>query len=486
MAVFTAVNSIWMTVYPTLSYAETVVLTPAEKAKIKASMNTGQWDGALMIKQFALPTLNTDDEPIGLNVDTGEYEQDDAHYTDSTKKHLKNEVYLQQLFPNYNKADLDEYVSNTANYVVDPEFVQDELAVIQDDIDFYAGQDCESLDEQEEITKCERSQLLSALDGMKNNDGKSLFGGANDSILQDTSDLLDGTHPYFSDLYNEECKEIVREGEAGDAIVPVERRTCMVHSTPPKASCKAERFMETEYVATKTVMSYTSEGDYKVLRSSMTDVTPCEGEVNCLLVDIKPGTKYHYRPLSHNVEGSHPNMWGQYGAEIKFAPGINIVSAQLVTLNSQMSLYPLDPNNQGHVATEITTSQGYIYHDNPCFTLVEAIPYDYPREIPEHNVCERRIVKKWELNEILPDSPLDLDIEVFKLTSDGVLNIFSNVYDNITVYKIFTPELPGDYTGGLVNILTLFITFQYSRNSSPLIDVCICIERLLKFKRMHK
>lgn len=35
------------------------------------------------------------------------------------------------------------------------------------------------------------------------------------------------------------------------------------------------------------------------------------------------------------------------------------------------------------------------------------------------------------------------------------MDIFpTNLIDNITVYKTFTPELPGDYTGGLVNILT--------------------------------
>lgn len=35
------------------------------------------------------------------------------------------------------------------------------------------------------------------------------------------------------------------------------------------------------------------------------------------------------------------------------------------------------------------------------------------------------------------------------------MDIFpTNLIDNITVYKTFTPELPGDYTGGLVNIIT--------------------------------
>lgn len=35
------------------------------------------------------------------------------------------------------------------------------------------------------------------------------------------------------------------------------------------------------------------------------------------------------------------------------------------------------------------------------------------------------------------------------------MDIFpTNLIDNITVYKTFTPNLPGDYTGGLVNILT--------------------------------
>ncbi|WP_258541179.1 TonB-dependent receptor [Parvicella tangerina] len=35
------------------------------------------------------------------------------------------------------------------------------------------------------------------------------------------------------------------------------------------------------------------------------------------------------------------------------------------------------------------------------------------------------------------------------------MDIFpTNLIDNITVYKTFTPELPGDYTGGLVNIVT--------------------------------
>ncbi len=35
------------------------------------------------------------------------------------------------------------------------------------------------------------------------------------------------------------------------------------------------------------------------------------------------------------------------------------------------------------------------------------------------------------------------------------MDIFpTNLIDNITVYKTFTPELPGDYTGGLINILT--------------------------------
>jgi hypothetical protein len=106
LTVFLLINSVWMTFYPTMALAQYQIVNgklvlPDNSAKMKVLTNEGNWDGALFIKKFEIPELKKDDVPPGYDSASGTYSRSSQNFTDSTETRLKNEVYLQQLFPGY-------------------------------------------------------------------------------------------------------------------------------------------------------------------------------------------------------------------------------------------------------------------------------------------------------------------------------------------------------------------------------------------------
>ncbi|MBB6543110.1 conjugal transfer protein TraN [Thalassotalea piscium] len=425
MSAFIAVNSVITSFYPSLGYAaQAPALTKAEKAHV---MNKGQWDGALMIKQFKMPELKKDDAPVGLDPVTGEYKTDDSHYTDATKQHLKNEVYLQQLFPEYSQSELNTYLNDVNKYITAPELIQDDLTLVKDDIAFYKNIDCETLTDDEENKKCKRSQLSSALDDMKDNAGKALFGGKSDSILQVSSDMLDGTHPYYQSLYQDECKEVVKKGADGGTIVPSETRICVVQMPPQKASCKAERFMESQFVETKTLMRYSSQAEYTVLRKEFTDVYPCPNDNNCIMIDMKPTTNWNNSAIA-----ASEFSWASYGAELKFAPGIKIKSAKLVELKTDMPNDSSGSAYEGHISTMLATDVGMVYQDPVCMF---AGNYDWQARYwdnmrPHYKCLQMGSMEFWRSNTIEESAPIDLNANLIELNPDNTINFYGAIIDS--------------------------------------------------------
>ena len=378
LSFFLCINSIWVSFYPTLVNASTYeivdgkLVLPDNKTSVDAKLNEGNWDGALLIKQFQLPELKEDDAPPGLDSTTGNYSSDSSNFTDATQKHLKNEVYLQQLFPGYSSDALNTYLSDIGVYQTDPNLIQDDLVTLQDLVTKYSGVDCSTVS-QEEQDDCKKSQVVSALDEMKNNAGKTMFAGANDTIIQSTADFIDGNHPYFDELYNEECKEVTTDSGDGDAIGLTETRVC-TSTEAQLATCKVERYMETEFVDTKVILEYTPKGKYEILRNSYApdnfDIQPCEGAEDTCLEITTLETSYFYQTKFFDTQKFRAD-----GFEIKFEEGIKVTGGEVVAARGyirvqdktvNLTTYPdLTENIVGLVGQKIHTLGGKFFDSDP-------------------------------------------------------------------------------------------------------------------------
>ncbi|MFT2092846.1 hypothetical protein [Paraglaciecola sp. 2405UD69-4] len=117
LSIFLLINSIWMSFYPTLVNAKYQIIdgklvTTDKSAEIKTTLNEANWDGALLVEQFSIANVNTSDTPPASD--------DDANFTDSTRKQLANEVYLKQLLPDYNEAEFTSYLNSLDTYSTNP------------------------------------------------------------------------------------------------------------------------------------------------------------------------------------------------------------------------------------------------------------------------------------------------------------------------------------------------------------------------------
>jgi hypothetical protein len=294
------------------------LVLPDNSAKMKETLNKGQWVGAQRVKSTKLAEIEGGDEPDGFDAATGEYDAaDTSQYTDTTEKHLKNKVYMQQMFSGYNEADVENYTNSLSGYVDDPSKINDDVVVLKDDFDNVAeGEftDCKDYTG-EDFRKCTMYQATQLISGGENNEGKSRFGGETDQIILSSASLIDSTHPLYAQLMSGDCKEITKKEDDGEAKGLTGKRICLKQSVPAQA-CEATRFVETELVETKSLLSYTPATKTRIIsnsRESKIKVKACdvggvqlgseEGEfvgAGCLEVTIEDLGKLFF---SENNEG---------------------------------------------------------------------------------------------------------------------------------------------------------------------------------------
>ncbi|MGK2231301.1 MAG: hypothetical protein ACI92O_000459 [Colwellia sp.] len=276
LVVFQVINFVWMAFYPGLLMAASEtpstpseivgtpykivngkLVLPDNTAKRQRVLNQGQSFGAKGINSFSLPTINDEDAPEGFDPVTGEYKADNTEqYTDGTQDHLKNEVYLQQMFSGYDKQTVADYVNSLSGVVNDPTLISDKVAQIKQshaDTDEATYTNCKEL-EGAEYRNCLMYLTTSFIEGSEENEGRDQFAGENDPIMLSSQALIDGEHPFFDELLSGECKELTKITNPDDKFSLTERRVCIRQGEPLDMHCKATRSVVTSPVATKVLI----------------------------------------------------------------------------------------------------------------------------------------------------------------------------------------------------------------------------------------
>ena len=273
---FQVINFVWMAFYPGLLMAASApefapksvkgtsykivngkLVLPDNTLERQRAMNQGQAFGAKSISNFSLPTVNDANVPDGYNPATGEYDGGSTgQYTDDTKKHLKNEVYLQQMFSGYDKDAVTDYVNSLSGVVDDPTLVNDQVAQIKQEhaeVEKDTYTNCKGL-EGGEYRKCLMYLTTSFIEGGALNEGKKHFAKENDPIMLASASLIDGEHPFYDELLSGECKEVTSTTNPEDTYSLTERKVCIRQGEPLDMYCNATRKVVTSPVASKILI----------------------------------------------------------------------------------------------------------------------------------------------------------------------------------------------------------------------------------------
>ena len=244
------INLLGSAFLPTYLMAQTT--TEEDEARIQ-EISKGQWDGALGVKSFTLPGVDTSpitttDPVTGLPVEHS-YKQSDGTYDFSTIK-------MGDMFQGFSQAQHTNFANELNDIRDNPHVVQDGVYQMELDKTTYANVECETLSTTDEQRQCELVRQASLLDEIRANPGEAEFMGANDSILTDFSSIADGTHPYYAELQNEECVETFSSGTEGEQGGVSTRNVCVVAANVPEQVCEAERYIQSTKVGEKTIVKY--------------------------------------------------------------------------------------------------------------------------------------------------------------------------------------------------------------------------------------
>jgi hypothetical protein len=359
LVVFQVINFVWMAFYPGLLMAATesptttsvVTGTPYKIINGKLvlldntdqrqrALNQGQSFGASSINNFTLPTINEEDAPVGYDTVTGEYDADNSEqYTDETQNHLKNEVYLQQMFSGYDKQTVADYVESLSGVVNDPTLISDKVAQIKQshvDTDETTYTNCKNL-EGEDYRNCLMYLTSSFIEAGEENEGRDHFAGENDPIMQASQALIDGEHPFFDELLSGECKELTKITNPEETYSLTETRVCVRQGEPLDMHCKATRNVVTTPVASKVLIEL-KKPEPSVVITALTgmalDFESCDGDgqtfdstvgtkildTNCLLID--------FHSALDTSNGSCPD--GSAGVNLLLEAGIEVETFEVI------------------------------------------------------------------------------------------------------------------------------------------------------------
>ena len=356
---FQIINFVWMAFYPNLLMAQSEpdsivkkvegtpyeivngkLVLPDNTEKRQRALNQGQAFGANRINQFTLPTINDDDVPEGYDADTGKYDSTNtSQYTDETEEHLKNEVYLQQMFSGYDKQTVADYVDSLTGVVNDPTLIVDKVAQLKQehqDTEDNTYTNCKNL-EGEEYRKCLMYLTSSFIEAGAENKGRDHFAGENDPIMLASMALIDGEHPFYDELLSGECKELTKTTTPDDTYSLTERKVCIRQGEPLDMYCKATRNVVTSAVDSKILIELKKPEPSAVisaLEGLKLDFESCNGNgetfpdvvgtkienTNCLLV-----TFHSALDTSNN---SCPN--GSAGFRLQLEPGLEVDTLEVV------------------------------------------------------------------------------------------------------------------------------------------------------------
>ena len=277
------------------TYVMAQAISEEDERRIQ-QINRGQWDGALGVKNFTLPSV--DNSPISTtNPVTGEVEEHTYQQSDGTYNF--SSIKMGDMFQGFSQAQHEAYAADLEDIRDNPHQVQDSVYQMQLDKTTFADVECSSLTSTDEQQRCELAKQASLLDDMRGNTGAEEFLGAEDSILTDFSSIADGTHPYYAELQNEECVETVQEGEDGEGTGLIGRHICLVGGDAPEQVCRAERYLKSTKVNEKVVIKYPidSEPSIDVVSSGFDayDIRNCPGfqstRRTCLEIDVLTTTQ---------------------------------------------------------------------------------------------------------------------------------------------------------------------------------------------------
>jgi hypothetical protein len=284
------INLLGSAFLPTYLMAQTTDDDDEERIQ---QISKGQWDGALGVKSFTLPGIDT------ATTNGHSYKQSDGTYDFSTIK-------MGDLFQGFSQAQHEAYAAELLDIQANPHKVQDAVYQMELDKDTYAHTECETLSTIDEQQRCELVKQANLLDEMRDNEGASQFLGQSDSLLTDFSSIADGTHPYYAELQNEECVETLVAGDDGEDVGITSRNVCIVAADVPEQVCKAERYLQSTKVGEKVVIKYPLEPDpaYRILADGFdaVDIRDCPGFDSsyrtCLEIDLLTTTLINDSPVA--------------------------------------------------------------------------------------------------------------------------------------------------------------------------------------------
>jgi hypothetical protein len=229
------------------------------------AMQGGAFDGAVGISSFTLPELSQANGSPGFNP-TGLSQDDASYYTDDSKQHLNNSVHLEQLIPSYDAAEFDNYLTELDDLSTDPHLIIAKQQAMWLDAQTYKDADCMLL-ATDEAEKCLRAQAAASILHLQDNVGADEFAGKDDPILDSFAAIADGEHPYFQELYDEQCEEVVTSATTDPHSVKKGKQHCTVFTEPGQLQCRAERFVRSYKVDEKPVLWTTTFDDLQVVHS---------------------------------------------------------------------------------------------------------------------------------------------------------------------------------------------------------------------------
>jgi|GEM_PF-6678653 len=250
---------------PGYLYAQEI--SDEEQARIDA-INQAQWDGALGVKSFTLPTYDTSStstvDPVTGDPIEHSYKNSDGTYNFSSIK-------MSDMFQGFSEAQHSAYASELDNIRDNPYLVQDSVYQLEIDKTVYEHVNCDELTDENEKVRCELSKNASLIDEMRANSGKDQFYGESDTILTSFEAIADGTHPYYTELQSAECEETLISGVEGETGGLVQQNVCIAATGAEERVCKAERYLRSTKVAEKALYSFPAESSQIIIEKDTFD-----------------------------------------------------------------------------------------------------------------------------------------------------------------------------------------------------------------------